>query len=375
MSPQQTADAGLSALVRIDRSCTGADLVELGFMSRVISGELPHVASLYLDQEIAPNTLLDDTFLLQRTTTATSEVAVFAERPDAGVLILVSALGTVVRVAAPTLEAAQSVATLLRERVEPERTDVGTSVRVWHDQAGRGVHVGRERTIDTPRWADIAANYPATVRSRLDWLHSLVEPVGAGKLILWRGEPGTGKTTAARALFRTWAPWCAVEYISDPERFFADPGYISEVIGRPTSRRTTVGLDHVERARQSWRVVVAEDTDDYLRAGSTQTSSAGLGRLLNLADGILGQGINTILLLTTNEPVDRLHPALVRPGRALAHIEFTRFDRAEATAWLGDTGVAAPTAGATLAELFHLRAGAQGGGIGVSTPASTGQYL
>ena len=38
------------------------------------------------------------------------------------------------------------------------------------------------------------------------------------------------------------------------------------------------------------------------------------------------------VLITTNEPVARLHPALVRPGRCLAETEFRRFTRVEAAA-------------------------------------------
>ena len=45
---------------------------------------------------------------------------------------------------------------------------------------------------------------------------------------------------------------------------------------------------------------------------------------------MLGQGLNTLVLLTTNEEIARLHPAVVRPGRCLCLIEFERFNAAEA---------------------------------------------
>jgi hypothetical protein len=48
---------------------------------------------------------------------------------------------------------------------------------------------------------------------------------------------------------------------------------------------------------------------------------------------VIGQGTRT-LLITTNEPVKRLHPATRRPGPCLADIEFTALSVAEANAWL-----------------------------------------
>ena len=60
-------------------------------------------------------------------------------------------------------------------------------------------------------------------------------------------------------------------------------------------------------------------------------------RLLNVTDGLLGQGTRTLVLITTNEPVKRLHPA-TRAGRCFADVEFTPFPVAEANAWLAAHG-------------------------------------
>ncbi|WP_243709556.1 hypothetical protein [Micromonospora sp. 15K316] len=96
-----------------------------------------------------------------------------------------------------------------------------------------------------------------------------------------------------------------------------------------------------------------------------------MSRLLNLTDGLLGQGRNVLVAITTNEDLSRLHPAVVRPGRCLARIEVGPLSYAEATTWLGGTG-GVPAGGATLAELYALRAGAPV----VSDPVVTiGGYL
>ena len=63
-----------------------------------------------------------------------------------------------------------------------------------------------------------------------------------------------------------------------------------------------------------------------------------------------------LVCITTNEELWRLHPAVARPGRCLAQIHVGPLPHAEAVAWLGTSdGIGAD--GATLAELFALRAG------------------
>ncbi len=122
-----------------------------------------------------------------------------------------------------------------------------------------------------------------------------------------------------------------------------------------------------------WRLLALEDCDELIRAEAKQGAGQALSRLLNLTDGLLGQGLNVLVALTTNEPLARLHPAVVRPGRCLAHIEVGKLSRAEALAWLGRTsGVEA--GGAALAELYAL--GGQLDRIGPDDqPAAVGLYL
>jgi len=187
----------------------------------------------------------------------------------------------------------------------------------------------------------------------LDQLVSGSAPeAGEGRLILFHGEPGTGKTTAIQALFDEWSEWCQPHLITDPDRLFADSKYLMTVLESelgqcaPTIDRPAEG--------SKWKVIVAEDADAYLRSTGRSDAGAALGRLLNTTDGLLGQLSRSIVLLTTNEELPRLHPALIRPGRSHTRIEFTRFSAEEAGEWLGTAGVA-PDGGATLAELYEAR--------------------
>jgi hypothetical protein len=156
------------------------------------------------------------------------------------------------------------------------------------------------------------------------------------------------KTTAVRALSLEWTAWCRPHYVMDPEKLFAEPNYLLEVAGAHGDD----GDGEAEDGR--WRLVVAEDCDEYLRSDAKLRAGASLGRLLNLCDGILGYGLKVLVLLTTNEDIGRLHPAITRPGRCLSQVEFEPLSPAEAGAWLGG-GAAAPGGRATLAELFAQR--------------------
>ena len=101
-----------------------------------------------------------------------------------------------------------------------------------------------------------------------------------------------------------------------------------------------------------WRLLILEDAGELIAADARAITGHALSRLLNVTDGLLGQGTRTMLLITTNEPVGRLHPATRRAGRCLADIEFTPLTCAEANAWLAARGrdrVDRPT---PLAELF-----------------------
>jgi SpoVK/Ycf46/Vps4 family AAA+-type ATPase len=88
------------------------------------------------------------------------------------------------------------------------------------------------------------------------------------------------------------------------------------------------------------RLLICEDLDDLIASRRT----GGLERLLNLADGVLGQGRDLVILITTNVRPNELDPALIRPGRCMANIEFERFSIDEARDRLRVTGrqIAAP---------------------------------
>lgn len=236
----------------------------------------------------------------------------------------------------------------LREHLPnaPDEEEGLVPVRFWSLQGGEPSML--VRTVDAPTWEAVGNNYPAKVAAVLDRLMQLDRPPRGGQLLLWHGRTGTGKTHAIRALLSEWRTWARAEYIVDPEQFFGGPaGYLMSVL---------LGGDEDEPEADKWRLLIIEDTGELLSADAKDRAGQGLSRFLNTVDGLLGQGLRVLLLITTNEDFGKLHPAVTRPGRCSVNLRFTELERSEAAAWLSRHGAAEP-AGlglTTLADLYAL---------------------
>jgi len=161
---------------------------------------------------------------------------------------------------------------------------------------------------------------------------------------------------AALVLLGTWRADAQAVVSADDEQ-------LALALADELEGRVTHDLLDADDEDGRWSVFVLEDAEQLLRK---ETGGPAMGKLLNLADGLLGQGLRCLFLVTTNEPLGRIHPAVVRPGRCVAQVESGPLPAFEVAALLG-RAVPGPM---TLAEVMAAPPVRS-----VEEPRAVGQYL
>jgi len=333
-------------MAAFDDSDSANDAIDLLFIEHYISGSHPFARSAFLGRVRDDADLLPPGAEPLRVAVTDGVRSVMASGPG---WILVATKWPNARARVSVVAQTRALANEVFDQVtkdvrvpptvDPAKVDVG----FWY-LAGHGPQRS-ERSLAITSWSNIRRNYASGAAAALDSLMAMQRDSLPGKLLLLYGPPGTGKTTALRALADAWRQWCRCDYVLDPERLFDVSGYLMQI---------ALGEDDMPEAGSRSRLLILEDCDELIASSAKERSGQGLARLLNLTDGLLGQGLSLLIALTTNEPLDRLHPAVVRPGRCIAQIEVGTLNEAEARAWLGRDVEPRPL-GYSLADLVALR--------------------
>lgn len=206
----------------------------------------------------------------------------------------------------------------MRERLEKDDPNIINLSFTIGEKNRRGMEIRKKSSwIKCPEWKDIQNNYPEN--KKLDGLHKHIKK-NRGKLIIWHGPTGTGKTWAIKSLIREQKDNLTPLYITDKDKFVHDIDYYYEVIS--------------DFSGDSRVLFILEDMGKFLLPDAREDKEEQFSKILNLTDGLLSSGRDDLFLITFNEDVDEIDSAIKRPGRCYSAVYFPKFKRKEAINWL-----------------------------------------
>ena len=330
-------------VVQLDDTDSPVDVVDAAALAEFVAGAYPVARTVKLTRVRADATLLPEGVVPRLDATAPWQTSVLS-RGDGWTLHTMrwpSGRAQLTCTAVNREVADEILRSATRGAVEMAPDDT-SKFGFWH--LGRRGATRSERALDVEAWSEIRGNYASECVAAIDRMMVADPALDEGRLALLYGPPGTGKTTLIRAIADAWREWCSVDIVLDADAMLGDPDYLMHVL------LDSDGHDDDKR----WRLLVLEDCGEFVRVDAKQEKGQGLSRLLNLTDGLIGQGSKLMVLISTNDELSRLHPAITRPGRCFAQIRVGPLSSAQAVRWLGRNDGIGPN-GATLAELYALR--------------------
>lgn len=193
-----------------------------------------------------------------------------------------------------------------------------------------------ELKISNPK-LDLTKNYNHDLLPMHENLLQKLKQKDKSGLILFHGVPGTGKTTYIRHLMYK---------ISKPVIFI--PPNLAGDLDSPSV------ISLLLENRNS--VFVIEDAEQLLVSRDAHHNSC-ISLILNLTDGILGEGLGIQVIATFNTDLSNIDKALLRKGRLLALYDFKALSIEKSKNLLSDLGEPAHPVNTpmTLADIYNIK--------------------
>ncbi len=190
----------------------------------------------------------------------------------------------------------------------------------------------------------VRENYhPDAIESYNHIIRDLKSPSPSGRLVIFSGEPGTGKTYFVRSML-TEVPKAT---------FLLVPPQLMKDLGEPAILPT---LAEAKEHLDGPIVLLAEDGDKCLVERDMGGDMATIQSVLNLGDGILGSLLDVRIVITTNAETFKMDRAALRPGRLSRHLHVGPLDAEHAEAvvrrLVGPSAVGGFTGPTTLAMAY-----------------------
>lgn len=153
-------------------------------------------------------------------------------------------------------------------------------------------------------------------------------------IMLFHGEPGTGKTTYIKNLIGRFKNKDFIFVQNDFVKDLLKPSFISFLLHNKDS------------------VLIIEDAEKVVASRDHSTDASVVSTILQLTDGLFSDFLNIKIICTFNTDIDRIDKALLRKGRMIAKYHFKPLSPEKTAALAKRLGHENVTGSLTLADIF-----------------------